>query len=41
MRIIFRAGDEFDKMLTRDAPNVCCFLNPLNEGYAQESYIRI
>lgn len=31
IRIIFGAGvgSQFDKMLTRDAPNVCCFLNPL------------
>lgn len=41
MRVVFGAGrgGQFDKMLTRDAPNVCRFLNPLNEGYLQEPYI--
>lgn len=42
LRIIFSAGDgsQFDKMLTRDAPNVCSVLNPRSEGCAQETYIR-
>lgn len=39
--IIFSAGDggQFDKVLTRDAPNVCCFSDPLTEGCAPETYM--
>lgn len=44
IRIRFRPGDrssQFDKVLTRDAPNVCYFLHPLREGTARETYIRL
>lgn len=42
--VIFCAGDggsQFDKVLTRDAPNVCYFLHPLREGNTRETYIRL
>lgn len=42
VRVRFRSGhrsSQFDKVLTRDAPNVCYFLHPLREGIARETYI--
>jgi len=42
VRVRLRSGhrsSQFDKVLTRDAPNVCNFLHPLREGIARETYI--